>query len=84
MDPLPSVTHAFSLVKQDEKQRQGYLPSHSDDDSLATVGRNVNLGNLKFKKRMLLNLFFHRLIVLKLKEITQLLTILRFPTSSNP
>lgn len=42
MDPLPSVLQAFSLIKQDEKQRQGYLPSYSDGASFAATGRNVH------------------------------------------
>lgn len=41
MDLLPSVTQAFSLVKQDEKQRQGHMPSHSDGASLAATGINA-------------------------------------------
>lgn len=30
MDPLPSVNHGFSLIKQDEKQRQGFLHHTSE------------------------------------------------------
>lgn len=27
MHPLPSVTQAYNLIKQEEKQRQGYVSS---------------------------------------------------------
>lgn len=29
MDPLPSVSHAYSLIKQEEKQRLGYVNSQA-------------------------------------------------------
>lgn len=43
MNPLPSVTSAFSLIKQDEKQRQGYssIHLHSDGASFAAIGSRV-------------------------------------------
>lgn len=54
MNPLPSVTQAFYLIKQDEKQRQGYLPPNSDGTSFYVSGNayasvvQISSGNRSF------------------------------------
>lgn len=37
MTPWPNINQAYSLIKQDEKQRQGYIPAVSDNMALASV-----------------------------------------------
>lgn len=45
MTPLPSVTQAYSLIKQDEKQRQGY---NHNNANLVALGVSTQPYKKKF------------------------------------
>lgn len=47
MQPLPDVNHAYSLIKQDERQRQGFMTEHNSNSFL--VGNNsANMTNRSY------------------------------------
>lgn len=52
MSPLPHVAQAFALIRQDERQRQGYMPSSSSGTALLAYGKNKmipdNTGSSQF------------------------------------
>lgn len=41
MTPLPSVTQAYSLIKQDEKQRQGYNHNNANLVALGFLHNHI-------------------------------------------
>ncbi|XP_070049732.1 uncharacterized protein [Nicotiana tomentosiformis] len=49
MLPLPTVGHAYSLLMQDEKQREVYVNSHFPGDSSSFMAANQNHTGQKFE-----------------------------------
>lgn len=43
MNPLPDVNHAYSLIKQDERQKQCYTPENSTTFLANSNAHNSNL-----------------------------------------